>query len=197
MIECEKKIMLSEQEYVFIRNFFQLFDSEFVQKNYYYDTLNLDMNKSGITCRIREKNHKYSVEIKQHNVDWDDVSIENCESVHKKYNDSFFRNIGLFCYGELHTERKILNFNNIHLMLDKNLYLGTVDYELEIEYQVEFEKDAFRTIEMIEEALICGRILNCKGEFVIRVGSNKNKSERFFERTISRINEVQNANNFN
>ena len=121
MIECEKKILLNEQEYTFLKNFLQPFDSEHVQNNHYYDTLDLKMNQCGITCRIREKKGIYSVEIKQHSSDWQDISIENTESTYREYNDEFFLNMGLIKHGFMKTYRCTLGKAHFHCIIVRDL----------------------------------------------------------------------------
>ena len=75
-------------------------------------------------------------------------------------------------------------------MLDKNEYFDTVDYELEIEYSVELEGNAFDSINAIAEILFRNGILNTDSELINRIGVGKNKSERFFERKITCESEV-------
>ena len=60
MMEFEKKILLTEEEYQAVlkqrsREGRRHRREHYVQKNHYYDTEDLSMNRQGITCRIREK----------------------------------------------------------------------------------------------------------------------------------------------
>lgn len=182
MIECEKKILLNEQEYTFLRNFLQPFDSEHVQKNHYYDTMDLKMNQCGITCRIREKKGIYSVEIKQHCSDWQDISIENTESIHHEYNDEFFLNMGLIKHGFIKTYRCTFKKGDLEIVLDKNDYLDFTDYELEVEYPSQFEDQAVAIVLYIAEALSSASLIDRCENFMNRIGISNNKSSRFFER---------------
>lgn len=182
MIECEKKILLNEQEYTFLKNFLQPFDSEHVQNNHYYDTLDLKMNQCGITCRIREKKGIYSVEIKQHSSDWQDISIENTESTYHEYNDEFFLNMGLIKHGFMKTYRCTLGKGDLEIALDKNDYLDFTDYELEVEYPAQFEDQAVAIVLYIAEALYSVALIDRREDFMQRVGICNNKSSRFFER---------------
>ncbi len=182
MIECEKKILLNEQEYTFLKNFLQPFDSEHVQNNHYYDTLDLKMNQCGITCRIREKKGIYSVEIKQHSSDWQDISIENTESTYHEYNDEFFLNMGLIKHGCIKTLRCTLKKGDLEIALDKNDYLDFTDYELEVEYPAQFEDQAVAIVLYIAEALYSVALIDRREDFMQRVGICNNKSSRFFER---------------
>ena len=182
MIECEKKILLNEQEYTFLKKFLQPFDSEHVQNNHYYDTLDLKMNQCGITCRIREKKGIYSVEIKQHSSDWQDISIENTESTYHEYNDEFFLNMGLIKHGFIKTYRCTLRKGDLEIALDKNDYLDFTDYELEVEYPAQFEDQAVAIVLYIAEALYSVALIDRREDFIQRVGICNNKSRRFFER---------------
>ena len=71
MTELEKKMLLTKEEYVILMSRFG-YESPAKPKpvvkqiNYYYDTLDLSMNRQNITCRIRLKDGKYKGIIKSH-----------------------------------------------------------------------------------------------------------------------------------
>ena len=65
MIETEKKIILTYEEYLAVIMKMCKYAEPVIQTNYYFDTENLTMNRKGITCRIRFKNGKYTAEIKK------------------------------------------------------------------------------------------------------------------------------------
>ena len=55
MLEHEKKIMLTEDEYLSILMLMCKYAPMQTQTNYYFDNDDLLMNEKGITCRIRAK----------------------------------------------------------------------------------------------------------------------------------------------
>ena len=59
MIEYEKKILLTKDEYKKLITTFSENAKTIVQKNHYYDTRDYKLNKNGVTCRIREKDNKF------------------------------------------------------------------------------------------------------------------------------------------
>ena len=56
MLEFEKKVLLSEPEYRFLKENRYRAGKTAVQVNHYYDTDDFALSRQGITCRIREKN---------------------------------------------------------------------------------------------------------------------------------------------
>ena len=58
MLEYEKKVMLTKDEYAVLSAQCRGMRVE-TQTNYYFDTDDFCMNRKGITCRIRAKNGKY------------------------------------------------------------------------------------------------------------------------------------------
>lgn len=182
MLEFEKKIILNKHEYEFLdSNFFN--DAQIIhQTNYYYDTPKLELNEKNITARIRETDGKFVSMIKDHSDRQTDCSIETICNTSNEYDETYFRKLGLSCYGKLHTMRKIIIFSNIYFMLDKNEYLDVVDYELEIEYQVGFEKKAMQCIKQLSEVLKENVVVSCSEEFMRRLGTSESKTERFFKR---------------
>lgn len=190
MLEFEKKIMLTEAEYVFLENSVFANTQTINQTNYYYDNELYEMNKRGITFRIREIDGVYITIMKDHSKKDTDCSVERQFNLDSVYNDSFLKKMGLSCHGNLHTERNTLVLNDVQVMLDKNEYLDTVDYELEIEYPMELEDNALNSINTIAEILFRNGILNTASELINRIGVGKNKSERFFERKIAYASEV-------
>lgn len=70
-MEFEKKILLTEEEYQAVlkqrsREGRRHKREHYVQKNHYYDTEDLSMNRQGITCRIREKEGRFTATHKTH-----------------------------------------------------------------------------------------------------------------------------------
>lgn len=190
MLEFEKKIMLSEAEYVFLKNNVFANAQTTNQTNYYYDNEMYEMNKRGITFRIREIDGVYITIMKDHSKKDTDCSVERQFNLDSVYNDIFLKKMGLLCHGSLHTQRTTLVLDDIQVMLDKNEYLDTMDYELEFEYPMESEENAFNSINTIAAILFRNGILNTDSELINRIGVGKNKSERFFERKMACASEV-------
>lgn len=183
MLEFEKKVMLTKAEYDFLKEHWQALAPTAVQINHYYDTDDFELSRRGITCRIREKDGVCTATVKEHRIKGSDCSVEKSRSVTNRYDDSLFKGMGLRYQGSLETLRTIYESQpGIRIMLDRNSYLGTVDYELEIEYDKEFEYLADAELEQIISEMINGEILNSPKAFRNRVNQGKSKSGRFFER---------------
>lgn len=178
MIEYEKKIPISYAEYSDILNLNRGSSKTVVQTNYYYDTDDYMMNNQGVTCRIREINGRFVAAIKDHICKDSEFSVENTRPVSSADDDSFFENLGIKLQGHLVTERtKICSNMGITAVIDKNTYLDTTDYELEVEYYTNREELADEMIRKL--ATSCA---SNNEEFLSRTKLSKSKSERFFER---------------
>ena len=70
------------------------------------------------------------------------------------------------------------------MVLDCNEYLGTTDYELEVEYQSGCENNAMQLLDKVSDIFIAYGLLDSRSSFIDRVGRPKSKSERFFERKL-------------
>ena len=182
MIEYEKKILLSAEEYFALVIMFGERAPVVTQTNYYFDSEDLSMNEIGITCRIRAKNRKFTTSIKNHNIGRLNGSIEEiiCEKKHFSY--KIFEIMGLILQGELNTKRIILYKDDFcEIDLDRNTYLGVTDFELEAEYLEGYETKALVQLNKIAEALVDSSIITGKKEFLTRASKVKSKSQRFFE----------------
>lgn len=183
MFEYEKKIMLTADEYLsFIAPMQDHLPTEY-QINYYFDDKELSMNKKGITCRIRAKNGKYKTTVKNHNADNPDCSIEVDLSEKAEFDPLIFNAFGLHYQGELVTERVIMHKDSAcEVVVDRNVYLGHTDFEIEVEYCKRNERVAQRIIENIAKWLVATKHLKEIDEFLARIGQEGSKSQRFFER---------------
>lgn len=183
MLEYEKKIMLTEDEYLAI---FMLKCKNVpvqTQVNYYFDDNDLSMNKKGITCRIRAKDGKYKATVKKHNIEQPDCSVEVDLAENTEFDQLIFNVFGLYHKGELITNRVIIyKDSTCEIVLDRNVYLGYIDFELEVEYSKDSESRAQKLIENIGECLVAAEQLTGINEFVARIGHGISKSQRFFER---------------
>ncbi len=178
MQEFEKKLMLTEEQYKYLREFACRNVPGTFQTNYYFDTEDFSMNRRGITCRVRQKNGIYKATIKNHSMEKFDCSIEE-DFAEKNYFDlNAFAFIGAQLQGDLVTERIVMmKETGCEMVLDRNIYLGTVDYEMETEYLLGFEERAESMLSKVIQVLLS------QGFDVRRDDmQGKSKSERFFER---------------
>lgn len=147
MQENEYKIIINVDKYQSIKDAVE-WDFEIQQVNHYYDTRNLFLYNHDITFRIRENEGSNILQIKHPNVSNDLYTsrIENeyvineipnhfSSSEFKKYIGEININETVYLIGKLNTIRLIKQYDtNIQICLDKNSFLGTIDYELEIEF---------------------------------------------------------------
>lgn len=183
MLEYEKKIMLTAEEYLSILMTMCKYAPIETQTNYYFDNDDLSMNEKGITCRIRAKDGKHKATVKNHNTEHSGCSIEVDLLEKTEFDPQIFNVLGLHHQGELVTERIVMHKDSdCEMVLDRNVYLGNTDFELEVQYSKESEYRAQRIIENIGECLVATEKLTGIDEFVARAGQGKSKSQRFFER---------------
>ncbi|MBR5223349.1 MAG: CYTH domain-containing protein [Clostridia bacterium] len=183
MLEYEKKIMLTVDEYLSILILKCRHLRMNTQTNYYFDDDDFSMNKKGITCRIREKGGKYKSTVKNHNTRHPNLSIEVDLAETTKFHPQIFNAFGLHNKGELVTQRIVMyKDSNCEMVLDRNLYLGYEDFELEVEYVEGAEEKAQALIDDIAEFLVAMQHLNEAYELSVRVDKGACKSQRFFER---------------
>ena len=170
--EHEFKMMLTKDEHHFLLRFFdKLMVESGLQTNYYYDTRDEVMRKRNTTVRVRQKNNKLIGTVKRH-LDTDHCSMEEHFQVDTLPRVIMWDGMPLWLKGSLQTERKVFKVcDGIILMLDLNQYLGTVDYELEIEYSESLRKQAEGIL-----MLICSMV----GKSIHL--DTLSKSERFFQR---------------
>lgn len=179
MIELEKKILLSEKEYFALISMINNKTIMSIHKNFYFDSDDFKMNSQNITCRIRKKENHYIATIKKHIKN--DCSNEQAKEVANEFDSGLFGNDIKF-QGVLVTERLLLYKDNCcEIVIDRNIYLNTTDYELEIEYKKCCDTRAdflLRNIgKVIKYKIPCTNV----SEFCDRTKNTKSKSYRFFE----------------
>lgn len=180
MTECEKKLLLSEEAYNALMEQFSSSRKPIVtQVNYYFDTDDFAMSRQDTTCRIRLKDGQYQATMKQHTAGTDQ-STESEMEIYAGLDHNAFTDMGLKLWGALTTHRCVLLKNpHLEVVLDRNEYLGYTDYELEIEYLPEYEKEARAVLKEVEKAL------QRKRSPIYNIGifsAGLNKSKRFFKR---------------
>ena len=180
MTECEKKLLLSEEAYNALMERFSSAQKQIVtQDNYYFDTDDFAMNRQDTTCRIRLKDGQYQATMKRHAAGTDQSTEAEME-IYAGLDHNAFTDMGLKLWGALTTHRCVLLKNpHLEVVLDRNEYLGHTDYELEIEYLPEYEKEARAVLKEVEKAL------QRKRSPIYNIGifsAGLNKSKRFFKR---------------
>lgn len=185
-IEFEKKILLTKKEYEHLLSLKKNMPPiSFCQVNYYYDTDDFEMNRQGITCRIRKKDNQYNATIKKHYLEKHERSSEISKAVNDHLDSSVFAVVSpdIKLQGELVTSRTILyDHDGVEVMLDMNEYLGVTDYELEIEYLSESKDLAKRVLHNLEKTFDAEGGMKHQDTFFNRAVVSKSKAERFFAR---------------
>ena len=142
-----------------------------LQINYYYDTLDDKLNEYKITVRVRENNNDMKLQIKKHisqqnfRIESYEYSCNITELLQSVKIPDFKEELSL--KGKLITDRIIYKCGNSSIIcLDKNTYLGTTDYEVEIEVTEDEEIYILKDMEYF-----------CFWEMGVQ-----SKSSRFFEK---------------
>lgn len=142
MIECELKKIIQFDIYKSIWCAFK-WDEVNTQINYYYDVFPFRKNNK-MTIRIRSVNNVHKLQIKNKyqssniaRIEFEEkvpyifpsISSEKIKAVSGLHYDD------VFLIGALVTQRYTHHWSDaITICLDRNEYLGKIDYELEIEY---------------------------------------------------------------
>ncbi len=147
--EYELKVMLNSDEYLMILKDYK--SESFFQKNYYFDTVNFDLVKNRIVVRIREKNGFYELTVKTQGSEFEKVGVisskEKTVNIERKIaidlisgKLEFDLPSEILKYGKLENigiletlRSKVFIEGFPALELDKNMYLGNIDFELEWE----------------------------------------------------------------
>jgi len=150
MLEKEYKAPIDHAVYMRLVAFFQakrIIPIRVFQVNYYYDTKVFDLFYGGETLRIRQIEDDLKLEYK--------CRLKNDKGM--RYSDEISteipmvpavldlgiilpgtsRNEPCVYLGNLLTERSNYEYGSCLVSLDKNMYLGKLDYEIEIEFEEE------------------------------------------------------------
>lgn len=181
MLEFEKKILLNEEEYRTLLAEMGKNAPASTQINHYFDTEDYTMNQKGITCRIRQKNEKYTATVKRHGGNGMECSMESHADAQHALDKTAFQGMGLSYQGSLWTERTVaFRDEYCEMVFDRNVYLGQTDYELEIEYLVGSEEYAMRLLRHAADILLDAGCITDTESFLSRTGTTACKSKRFF-----------------
>lgn len=148
-IEIEYKVLLSKENFELLANEMPFPKETVEQINYYFETKTFDLKKHYSALRIRKKNNGYILTLKEpygeHILETHDPLTEeefynwiNGNSTAKSNVSKQLKKLGvaekeLIYFGSLKTERKSFVNDGIEYVLDKSIYNGITDYELEIE----------------------------------------------------------------
>lgn len=173
--DYEKRLLLSEEEYRAVLRAFETCPTE-KEISCYYDTAVLELNKKGVTCKITKKGNRKVATVKCYYAKNKEKSIKRSLALREDKN--IFEREGLICFGSMLTERKVICIGD-HCVaaLDKNIYLGTTDYDLIVEYCEGHESEAEGIIKSIKK--IIGRAN------IIFADCFASKRERFFEKHLT------------
>lgn len=148
-IEIEFKTMLTEDEFIQLRDTLPFPERPVIQINHYFETSQFSLKAKHAALRIREKEGRYTLTLKEpHQLGLLEThdSLTNRDAnkwlhnqaVPQMYTTKQLQQLGikesdLRYYGALTTERYTFHEANIDYMLDKSTYHDIIDYELEIE----------------------------------------------------------------
>lgn len=149
-IEIEFKNMLTKEEFTLLKSYLNMSEAMFhIQENHYFDTKDFSLKDLGCALRVRVKNDKYVLTLKEpletglletHQ----SLSPEEAEKIIKHGTvvdgpvmDQLIKlNItlkDLEYFGSLTTSRAEKNYEGGLVVLDHSSYLNKEDYELEYE----------------------------------------------------------------
>lgn len=139
-VEIEFKTFITKEKYEELLSSLKQTDNILVQTNHYFDSKNDDLESQKKVLRIRQKTDQYKLTKKSKG---DVGNIENHlyltpEEAKNMLENGFDASIigeNLFVYkvGELTTYRSKLEYKSGFVFLDKSVYNGITDYELEFE----------------------------------------------------------------
>ena len=136
MIEIEKKSLISEAQYkIIVDKISGKSNKKTTQINYYYDTENYILFNKNETLRIRQINDCLELQFKHEKKRFNEIRIskEFSKEVNCLPRVILINGLEIIFVGTLITERIRVIFDKFTLFLDKNFYMGKVDYEIEIE----------------------------------------------------------------
>jgi uncharacterized protein YjbK len=162
-IEIEFKNLLTKEEFEILLNYLPFPSVGIKQINYYFETTDFKLRHHKSALRIREKNGKYQLTLKEPYGDGllethDSLTEEevtawiNGKPVPKAEVKAQLRKMNISInelqyYGNLTTIRREYHHDRLIYVLDHSHYHGHEDYELEIEAKdVETGKEALNTI---------------------------------------------------
>ena len=141
--EYERKAIIGREKYdMLLAEFTGKYPREDIfQINHYYDTPDFALYQSGETLRVRQTESTLKLQYKYNKNYFGDmrVSDEYSETIGElpktiKINGLKAQNTGVMA-----TERRNFDLGDCTVSLDKNYYLGAIDYEIEVETEKEHD----------------------------------------------------------
>lgn len=169
MKEKEFKGLLNKDDYDKLQEL--EWDKQFVQINFYYSNIQLGYHDE-ITMRVRCKQNHMCIQIKIRNKQMNGIRISDeyersIEKVPGSITEDELRQIwSEYSYGDvilqgfLVTERQIKNIGATEIALDRNVYNGKIDYEIEFEYT----KDEQEVFSIVEQLGLSDKLMLSKGK---------------------------------
>ena len=135
-LEIENKSIISKTQYDYIwGKYSNQVKENILQINYYYDTQEKNLFHSGETLRVRQIGDSLTLQHKTHKTHEGNTRVSKEFSLMLKYMPRFIsvNDQRFFYIGEMLTHRIEISFSDYTVFLDSNMYLGKIDYEIEIE----------------------------------------------------------------
>ncbi|WP_068676488.1 CYTH domain-containing protein [Oceanobacillus sp. Castelsardo] len=148
-IEIEFKNLLTNEEFNILLDKLPFPEYSVKQTNFYFETNGLSLKDKGCALRIREKQGKYRLTLKEphelglqetHDTLTEDEAKHwlNGEIIPKPETTQQLQKLGieqekLVYYGSLTTERREVEYKDVLIVLDYSTYNGVQDYEFELE----------------------------------------------------------------
>jgi len=135
--EYERKKMLTADEHGSLMLQLSSLTTRFpiTQINYYFDDIYFTLHNRSETLRIRQIEKNLTLEHKYNKRYIDGIRV--CDELKKTVDwlpqQIVIKNTKYFYIGNMTTERMNFIFDNATFSLDKSMYLGVIDYELEVE----------------------------------------------------------------
>lgn len=178
MIENEFKIMLTAEQYEKLLSEYE-WDKTVVQTNHYYDSADLLLSELHITCRVREIDGGFFLQMKFPGAA--EFSREELEKPLDALPEAFRADelisprgqplTDVRRLGSLTTTRCVKRFEGAELDLDKSEYFGKTDFELEIEFTDESKarsllSEITKTLDITSGSEVCaGKIRRFLAEY--------------------------------
>lgn len=181
MYKYQRNIIITPYEYEILSNVIPCDSKTIHQVNYYYDSDKYEMNGMGITCYIKEIGNEYIAIVRSIDTAGQNSFKTRSKQVQNPYDKSLFEGLKVQYKGKMICERQILYQDNlIEIMLDKNIYFDTIDYELEAIYACENENLLMHLLHYFQNIVRSCLNNNSYLNIIKQSNSAKSKSQRFF-----------------
>ena len=141
--EFERKSVVDCEKYnMWLAEFADRFPCEDIfQINYYYDTADFALFRSDETLRIRQIGNNLKLQYKhnKNHIGNMRISDEYSEKMDELPKSIAINGVETYNIGFMVTQRANFDLGNCVVSLDKNYYLGEIDYEIEVEGENGFD----------------------------------------------------------